>query len=236
MSIRQVTLQTISEQLRARWESVPYWTPEEASFAFNEALRTWNMLTGTWKRKVVFGIPAYEHWISVPGTILYSTRVSYLERPLDLSSIFDLDNGRQDWESEFTSSGGRVPTTPRKWAPAGLDLMVIWPALHFCATLTVDGVADTPQLVLDTDFVDLENSEHSALLGFALHVAAFKEGGTRWETTFRYHKEFLLAAGDRNARMKSSKFFRRYMGLDFARDQHKMREPQVAQIAQGVSG
>jgi len=226
MAISRVTLSSISGQLRDRWESVPYWSPEEARLALNEALRTWNMLTGTWKRKVVLGIEAYEHWIPVPGALLYTTRISYLERPLDSSSIFDLDQGRPDWESEHTASGRTVPKVPRKWAPAGLDLFAIWPATHLqCATIVVDGVADTPQLVLDTDFVDLEDSEHSALLGEALHVAAFKEGGTRWESTFRHHKEFLLAASDRNARMKSSKFFRRYMGLDFQRDQHKMREP-----------
>ena len=226
MAITRVTLSTLSGQLRDRWERVPFWTSEESRLALNETLRTWNMLTGTWKRPVVLGLDIMNPWVTVPGAILQTTRVSSLERPLGYSSLFDLDFGRPGWESEHTRTGGDVPTIPRKWAPAGLTLLAIWPqTVEGCVTLTVDGVADTPQLVNDADFVDLEDSEHHALVGEALHLAAFKEGGTRWEGTMRYHREFLMAAADRNARLQSSTFFRRYLGRDFQREQHKVREP-----------
>ncbi len=225
MAITRVTLATLSGQLRDRWERVPFWSTEESRFALNEALRTWNMLTGTWKRPVVLGLAIRDPWVTLPGAILQATRVSSLDRPLGYSSLFDLDYGRPGWEAEHTLFGGDVPTTPRKWAPAGLTLIAIWPApADGCTTITVDGVADTPQLVDDSDFVDLEDSEHHALIGEALHLATFKEGGTRWEGTMRYHREFLLAAADRNARLQSSTFFRRYLGGDVGRDQKKVRE------------
>lgn len=226
MTIQNVTLATISGELRDRWERVPFWTEEEARRALNEALRTWNMLTGTWKRPVVLGLTELNPWISVPGAILQATRVSSLERPLGYSTLFDLDYGRPGWESEHTRTGGDVPIVPRKWAPAGLTIIAIWPAAaDSCTTILLDGVADTPQLVDDSDFVDLEASAHNALIGEALHLASFKEGGQRWEGTMRYHREFLRAAADRNARLKSSVFFRRYLGRDFQRDQKKIREP-----------
>ena len=234
MAIVRITLATLSGQLLDRWERVPFWSSEEARLVLNEALRTWNMLTGMWKRPVVLGLEIRDPWVPLPGAILQASRVSSLERPLGYSTLFDLDFGRPGWESEHTRTGGDVPTVPRKWAPAGLTLLAIWPAsAEGCTTITVDGVADTPQLVDDDDFVDLKDSELHALLGEALHIAAFKEGGTRWDGTSRYHREFLMAAADRNARLQSSTFFRRYLGGDLNREQHKIREP-VEQVAGGM--
>lgn len=236
MAIQRVTLAQFSDDLRERWESVPFWTAEEARLSINEALRWWNIFTGTWKVTVVMGILAFEHMIQVPAAtlapLLYTRRVSYLERPLAYSSLFDLDHGRPGWESEHTGMGGDVPRSIRKWAPAGFDRIMIWPAPHYhCTTLTLEGVSYAPQLLVSTDFVDIEEAEFQAILGESLHLAAFKEGGARWESTFRYHREFLAAAADRNARLRSSEYFRRYLGADFGREQHKIREPVEAGAA-----
>lgn len=224
--IQRFTLADLRTQLQDRWESVPFWSPEEARLAINESFRWWNIFTGAWCRRIVFGLPVRTHFLTLPNPILYRARVLFLERPLTRTSIFDLDYGHPNWQAEFTDMGGSVPRSPRAWAPVGLTGIAIWPASHEgCHSLQVEGVAATPVLLEDTDYADIEESEIQAVLGEALHVAGFKEGGARWKTTDRYHKEFLMAAADRNARIRSVAFFRRYLGLDDDRRFRKLREP-----------
>jgi hypothetical protein len=222
--IQRVTLTEIRQSLKDRWESVPFWSDEEARVAINEALAWWNLFTGTWKRRVVIGLDRHQWWIALPAPITYGVRIQVDEYPLSLSSIWDLDHGRPNWENEHTQTGGDVPTRPMDWAPAGLQLFAIWPAEAIGThTLVVDGVQDTPTLVEATDYVDLPEVDHGAIIGEALHVAAFKEGGNRWKATENFHKEFLTAAGDQNQLLKRQSFFRKYLGLDKDRFLDPMR-------------
>ena len=187
-------------------------------------MRIWNLLTGMWKRRVLIATTANTVFYALPSTLIYDVRTEWNQVPLGQSSISDLNNGRVGWRGETTASGGTVPTTVQMWAPAGLMRIAIWPA-HAAGggTLTVDGVRQTPVLTADGDFVDLGQCEIGTLLDYALHYLSFKLSGPLFEATLPLYRAFVEAAADQNARLRSSTWYRKTMGLDLQRKQHPVR-------------
>lgn len=223
MPYQQVTLATLRAELQGRVEDSPYWTATEATNAINETLRLWNLFTGMWKARQTVVTVANQVWYTFTNSFVYNMRVEFNSVPMEQSSIFNMDNGRANWEGETTASSG-VPTTPRVWAPAGLKMLAIWPADAAGGnTLTIDGVTTTPVLVNDTDTVDLGTAEHGPLLDYALTTLAFKEGGLRFSTLAQQKQQnFYRAAAEQNSRLSTSSFFRQLMGLDVGRYEKPM--------------
>jgi len=237
---RQVTLAEYREELRVKFDSAPFWTPFTELLAINDSLRTWNMLTGTWRKRWILetDTPHNTPWYILPGCLTYGTRVEWNGIPLALSSIDDLDMGRVGWERETTAlhaTNPDIPERPLLWAPAGVAMIAVWPYdSHGCDSLVVDGVARTPVLKLETDFIDIGQEDFQILLGYALHVLAFKEGGARFAATMSLYKAFIKAAAERNSRLKTSSIFRRIMGLDVGRSSRPVANVPTALDAQGA--
>lgn len=223
MPYESVTLAQLKAQLAEKYESTPFWVAAEATSAINEALRYWNMLTGMWKKTQTQATVANQVWYTFSSSFVYNMRVSFGSQAMDITSIGSLDNGRPNWEGETTTTGGRVPTRPLHWAPAGLRRLAIWPADAVGSNMLVlDGVAITPVLVNDADFIDLAQSEHDALLGEALMILAFKEGGARFEACKKFHQDFIVAAAEQNDRLKAHVYFKRLLGLDTYRNERPL--------------
>jgi hypothetical protein len=220
MAYAAVTLAQLRIGMEQRWDSTVFWTPEEARLAINEALRDWNLLVGRWHRRLTLSTGAGVVEYALGATLIYGARVKVGTVPLVSTSTLELDLARPTWRSETTASGGDVPTTPILWAPISLQRIAIWPATVGVGVnnLLVAGVAATPVLVEEADFVDLGEELHDPLLDYALHVAAFKEGGPRWAATMEYFTTFLQAAAQENSLLKANKAFRRFAGLDRRRD------------------
>ena len=164
---------------------------------------------------------------SIIGTLIYPLRMEWQSYPMNACSIEDMDAFRMNWETETTASGGSVPTRPLLYIPAGLTLFAIWPADSVGGSnMVVDSVLETPILTNDSDFIDLGEEELHALIGEALSIAAFKEGGARFEACKRFHQEFIQAALGKNSRLKTSFKFKKYAGLDTAWSSKPLRVPQ----------
>ena len=220
---QSITLAQLRTRLQELWEGVPFWTAAEANRAINEALREWNFLTGRWVGTVVVPCTALNYDYAIPNAILYRTRVSWNSRPMSVSSRQDLNYGRPHWREESTVSGGDVPARPMLWVPVSLRLIYIWPMdAGGHNALTVEGVATTPVLTADGDYVDLAEADISVLLGYALHVAAFKKGGGWFTQSVGYFRTFLMAAGQENSLITTSQVYRRFMGLD-----HRDQKPTI---------
>lgn len=215
MPYQQLTREDLRTRLQARYEDASFWTPEEADDAINEALCTWGMLTGRWKRRLVLNTAANTYEYAFPATITYGMRVTYNGQPMSPSARVDLDLGRPNWRQESTATGNGVPNRPILWAPVSLGLIWIWPtdaAGH--NALVLDGVSTTPQLTDDAQYVDLAEADLSPLLGFCLHVLAFKKGGPWFQKTQGYFRDFIEAAAVENSLITTAQWYRRYMGLD----------------------
>jgi len=223
MPYQQVSLASLRTELLARTESVPFWTDSEALNTINETLRVWNLFTGMWKARQTVATVANQVWYTFTNSFVYNMRVEFNSVPMEQSSIYNMDNGRANWEGETTATAG-APSTPRVWAPAGLKMLAIWPADSAGGgTLTIDGVTTTPILVNDTDTVDLGTAEHGPLLDYALVTLAFKEGGLRFSALAQQKQQnFFRAVAEQNSRLATSSYFKQLMGLDVMRGEKPM--------------
>lgn len=224
MPYQQVTLSQLKVLMQQQWDASAFWTDEEARRAINEALRIYNLFTGFWKRRVP-PIPtvAGQVFYAVPGTLTVNLRMTFNLLSMTIGSLSEYDNGRPNWQAESTTDGGDVPTRPKAYIPVGLATFAIWPRDAVGGgSLLLDGVAATPVLLADGDFLDLGQEEITILLGEALHIVAFKERGRRWAATAVKHTAFLAACADRNKRLATNAYFRKYLGLD----QEKTRRPE----------
>jgi len=220
MAYTQTTLAELQTLMAQRWDSVVFWTPEEARLALNEALRDWNLLTGRWRERVLLSVAAGDPEIALPGTITYGLRLTTAAGwPLIPSSLSELDLGHPPWRSETISTPG-APDRPIVFAPLSLTRLAIWPTYPVAMPLALylDGVMATPVLTLPTDTVNLGEEIVDVISDMALHVAAFKEAGDRWRATRPYFEAFLQAAADENSLLKTSQAYRRWAGLDRRRD------------------
>ena len=208
-----------------------FWRDDELNRLINEALRMWNCLTGYWRvRDVSVVTVANQVWYPLPSTITSQMRVEWQAKPLGYSALADLDNGRPAWEGETTADGGDVPSEVAVWAPAGLNLIAIWPAdAAGNAQLVLDGIAATPVLTLDADFIDIGSEELSAILDYIEHAAVFKEGGAEFTSTGTLLESFLKAAAERNSLLMASAPFRRWLGIhqDEARVPRRTAEERI---------
>lgn len=208
----------IRTRLQAKVEQKPFWTDAEALLAFNEALLLWNLCTGRWQRRETLLTVANQYLYTCSALMLWRTRMEHNGYPLSPSNREDLNNGRYTWRAETTISGGGVPTRPAVWAPISLQTFYLWPADAVGGNiLTIDGVAATPVLEEDADYVDIGDEHLDVLLGYALHQLTFSKGGPYFVATQGLFKAFLSAAAEENDQIKTSKVYRRFMGLDDAR-------------------
>lgn len=233
MPFTQTTLAQLRARMADRWKGTPFWSEDDDKRGINVALRFWNLLTGQWRQQYPTPTVANQYFYTVPSSLTFGARVTWNDRPLQPGSITGLNLGMPNWRRETTTTGGVVPDRPTVFAPAGLRSFVIWPAdAASNNALIVDGVRATPILSADGDFIDLGPEEEQPILEEAIHVMAFKIGGGLWRSTFTLHRRFLLAAADRNARLKADTMLRRIMGLDYGRKSQPLRLPILDEAVQ----
>lgn len=226
MAYQQVTLTQAQQLLADRYESVPYWTPEEARIALNEALHLYSAATGFWKKTFQTVTVPNDPFVALPGTLVQGSRVTWNGIPLEYGSVFELDQAFPNWRGQTTASPG-APNRPVYWARFSLSLLAIYPAdanptivTAGANALLVDGVRDTPVLLRPTDFIDIGQEEFNTLLGYAQHVLAFKVGGETLVKSYPAWQAFLKACAAKNEQFAATAYYRRAMGLDQQRRFH----------------
>jgi len=206
-----------------------FWRDDELNKVIQESLRFFNLLTGYWKTRVALPTTAGTVWYSLPGTITSGMRMSFNGFPLRPEGLYNMDFGRNGWESETTTSGGDVPTRPRYWVIGGLNKIGIWPAdAAGGGGLVIDGLAVTPILSSDASFLDVGQEDMNCLLDLCQHIAAFKEGGLEFKNSLESFKGFLAEAGKRNAILKRCATYRKWLGLDLGRQKRNLKEADEA--------
>ncbi len=208
MPFTTYTLADLRTQLAFRWDSSPFWTQSDADRAINESLLLWNALTGYWKQRITVTIPANDPYATVPGTMVQHTAVSIGGLALSKSSLFGLSMAQPNWRRETIAQAG-LPTLPQVWAAISLNAFVIWPAMDVDATVTVDGIRQTPRLVNAGDFLDIGDDTVNTLLGYALHVAALKAPASLSQRTQGYLIDFLGEAADQNESLRATDWYKR---------------------------
>lgn len=205
MAYTSVTLETFRGSLRSRLGNTSFWSDTELENAIREAMRTWNVMTGTWAKKVVLPTSAAQAWVTLPTSLVASTRLERQGTPLKQTAIRDLDNAKPGWE---TTSG-----TPSWWAPVASNMIALYPVpTSGDHSIVIDGVVQTPTMSSSTDTVDLDQGLFDALLNYARHLLLFKLGGREFEESKSARKRLFEMAGRDNQRLQASAPFRTVMG------------------------
>ncbi len=230
------TLAALEARLARRTEQATFWTSSSAQFALNEALRVWNLMTGTARQTVSVLTVVDDPYIDlpVPQSWLKVTRVSVPTpfRELNPTSLAGLDASFPGWEKQTTLTASGVGTAPRYWAPAGVTRIAVYPADTAVLsggngprTLAVDGISCASVLAADSDFLDVGDEELTAILGYALHVLSFSKGAAALAGTQPLYLAFLKAAAARNGVFAASSIYRTIIGLDWTRLAYPLRAP-----------
>jgi len=234
MPFQNITLTQLLQRLTRRYDQAVFWSAADATFALNESLRVWNLITGVARQTVnvltvvddpYILLPSPQQWLKV-------TRASIPTpfRELNPTSLAGLDASFPGWEKHTTLTASGVGTAPRYWAPVGVSQIAVYPADTTIIgggngprTLAVDGISCANVLVANGDFLDLGDEELTAILGYALHVLSFSKGAEALTSTKPLYLAFLKAAADRNAVFAASSFFRKIIGLDWSRLAYPLR-------------
>lgn len=201
--------------LQQRYESSPFWTDTDANLALNQTLRTWNLLTSYWRRRIVVANTPNDPLVVIPGTLCQQTSCTWQGRTMVGVSVAELQLVCENWWLARAGDTGH-PSRPRYWAPVGLNLVAIYPAATTQGSLEVDGVRATPVLTADGDTVDIGPEELDTLTGYALHVCAMKAGASFLERTKPYLEDFIEAAAKRNGLLKLTRWYTHYQKEGYA--------------------
>jgi hypothetical protein len=228
MPYEQTTLERLRDLLRGRTDTTVFWTDEEARLALNEVLRDWNLLTGRWRARVTVPVAPQNPRVTLPAALTLGLRVTLpTGAAVDPTSLTELELMEAQWRVQSTADGGRVPSRVTLWAPESLTTIVIWPFLQSGGTLRVDGIAATPVLVDEADWIDLGREHLAVVVDMALHVLTFKEGGVRFRATRPAWVAFLQAAVQENQRLKGQQAFRRILGWNRRRDLERLKGDEI---------
>ena len=237
MPYAQYNLGQLRTYLRERLGSTltAFYRDAELNGVLQEALRSFNLLTGFWRTRQLLPTVAGQHWYVISGSITSSLRVSFNDHPLIYAARTDLDTGQQYWESESATdpsnppAGGTVvPDEPQVYCVGALNLLGIWPAdlTSGANQLMVDGIAATPLLTTDATAVDLGEEELNTILDYAEHVCLFKEGGAEFTSTLpsddnanALFASFLKGCAQRSGMIARMEAYRQWMGGNTAERQ-----------------
>lgn len=104
---------------------------------------------------------------------------------LQVEAVKTLDFFKRSWQSGF-------PGPPKSIGIAGLNLLALSPIpdagpYSFVASV----VENAPVPVADSDFVQVNRGDFDAVLGYAQHLASFKQGGAEFLATLPLYDRFL---------------------------------------------
>ncbi len=217
MALINVTWATLRSRLQERLDSSQHFVDAELLIKFNDTLKVWNLLTGQWRTTVtaLYSHPSSDAYIFLPSTMIWPMRMELADgTPVEKVSFTSLFLAIPGWPGHTTADGGSVPSAVTFWAPRSLQLAVLYPRPTADTTVTIDGIMDTPVLVNDGDFIDLDEGLHEDLLDLAAHWAQFKDGGPKFFETAPALQKLVLRAGDINAEIRAMNIYRRAQGRD----------------------
>ena len=113
--------------------------------------------------------------------------IRFGSEPLVKTDLFDLDNGNDGWQGQST--------TPEFWFPYGATQVGVNPAhLAGGTNFTILGIRDAVIPASDPTSVDISEDHVKVIVGYAQHLAAFKQGGGEFKASIKLFTEFLGAA------------------------------------------
>lgn len=125
------------------------------------------------------------------------------ERPVPDDSLDDV--------MKFNSGWRNTRRKPTSYAMAGQHLIAVAPAADGVYGVGLDLWTKFPIPTSDADPLDIGREFVDAILSYAQHVAAFKQGGAEFTATIGEYKQMLKVAALQNDRLSAMAFYRAEM-------------------------
>lgn len=132
--------------------------------------------------------------------------------PCDTPSVYETD-----WTSPFWQNNiGQFP----KIVQAGMDLCAVAPTVSASVNLTL--VGNAPITTLLTGYVQISRDAWDQVLNYAVHLAAWKEGGAEFQATMPLYTSFLKFAAQTNSRLLTYGFFTKMLHSEGERQEENV--------------
>lgn len=230
---------------QARLDNPTFWSQQEYTDAFNEALSIFQLATGRWRQRFIVNTVAKRVFYNIPNLpqlkvsgicqVLQPIRVSInTGKPLGWTSFADMDLAYPGWQAQTTTTPG-APTTPQTCGPAGVNLLWIWPADAVGGnSLAMDVITNAPQMMNSGDFINLDQTEIVGILDYVEHRLSLKRGGIFFARTLPLYQNYIRMICERNSYLLNLSCFRQIVGADFARNYSPRRQSERNGLPQGV--
>lgn len=131
------------------------WEDAEVGDIINECLASINIITGFYQGTSPALISGAGQLVySTPAGMLYPQRVMFESSQLDPVPVTRIGRDYRTWTTDTTAKMGAVA----RWVPIGINYFAIHPADSIGGnSIFVTGVLETPELVLPTDAISLQD-------------------------------------------------------------------------------
>ena len=167
------------------------YTPDELTYAINEAIFCLNTATGFLNIAVAlpFVTDPNRVWYDVPSPIFIPLRVQYEDKYLEPLSPQQIGSTVPNWTALNTALTG---LHVQNWIPAGLTKFGIYPADAVGGNqLSVTGIQSPTPLVDPSDTVQFPNEILIAFDLLAAHSLQLKESEEEFAASSDYYKAYL---------------------------------------------
>lgn len=121
-------------------------------------------------------------------------------RSAEIDAVQQIDAFRPGWQ-------GLAATVPEFIGSAGMNLVALGPKPDDAHSVTLDVLTPAPIPADDGDQIQLGPEELDAVLDYAQHVAAFKQGGQEFLDTVSHYENLIRLAALQNERIRASATF-----------------------------
>jgi hypothetical protein len=150
------------------------------------------------RQRAAYCLQRYEDGIKIMQASNWLLKATINNVPADTPSLYEQDSFSVEWEQD--------PTVWFSIVTAGIDFLAAAPLANGnAASVTLVGNAPIP--VLPGDFVQISRDVWDVVLGYAQHIATFKQGGAEFESTKTLLDDFFNAAKNTNKRLAKMGFF-----------------------------
>jgi hypothetical protein len=152
------------------------------------------------------------------------------DKAIAIDCLANLDSFFRTWQNTF----GYV----KFMAMAGQNMLAFAPIDNYGSSAQLDVVRKAPIPVLDSDFVQLGREEYDAVLGYAHHLAEWKQGTYEIKSTLSGWQNLVKLASLKNRRLAASAKLLKVM-LGRAEDEERVRPRATIEeetVATGTNG
>lgn len=183
-------LDNVFHRLEEDPDSPIFWSRAELLVLLNDGLLEFVLISGYLQSETTYALIGSKLQ-AVPDTAIGLLNVNYSNKPIERTSIEDVDRSNRRWDY----LGGIL----KQWMPCGLDRFIVDRHPSAATNVTLFTL-DAPTSLAEADTIDLDPEYISSLEDYVFAAARFKEGGQEMVDAQVSYDEFAEKSGMREQR------------------------------------